>query len=788
MSVRIAGLWAAGMGMAWAGTASRIPWVPKISHQPIPAVSAPFLWGSFGIDGPRLAAFKALTAHMHMDSTRHWEVRNGRLCISYDLMQDLAGGKLSPGEGHLGEKLAEALAGKGLALEAPASAHAQYLPGDEQVLAAPQWAIHNTGVTVQGLAAQAGIDVNIEKVWDKFSGSDSLVMADVDAGFDFNHPDLKGRNWINAAEAHGKPGVDDDGNGYVDDSIGWDFVDNDNYPLDVHGHGTITSSVMAAGFDNQIGIAGALAHARIMPIRVLDASGHGDEAVIAKGIQYAVRNGAKAINFSIGGSADNAAMKAAFQAAQTAGVPIIVAAGNDSIDLNLHPTYPASYPFNNIIVVASHGPGGLLSHFSNWGHTTVHLAAPGEFITTCSMPDPLYPWGSYFETDTIGWDTVGSWRLTKVAPLERAQSLEWVGGANASITTLDTLDLRGIKGGVLMFREDFKAANKYDALILEYNKVDSSNWSTLAVYGGQVSGSSYQSFALGDVDGSRFRLRFRTSLSNLFSPTGRSLKVDEILLKIPNQDPAAEHGYHHYDGTSVAAPYVTAYVGLLRLACDRMGVPFSRDRVLAGVDTMASLAGKVATGGRLDMYKGLQFYLENLPSLRVTDSTTLAWKAGNQVEYSLSVDPLGQAPYTYSVLGLPSGVGIDGAGKLIWTPTDAQAGSYVMRFVAEGPTTLRSLLTIKVDPADPNPVPIARFPAVAREWMLGGRAFRFPPGMESGRHLIEISAVDAAGRVTLLTRKWMEAPALGAAPSLASLTAGFHGWRVRADGIFLTAR
>src|SRR5437879_3524653 len=102
VSIRIAGLWAAGLGMAWAGTASRIPWVPKISHQPIPAVSSPFRWGSFGIDGPRLAAFKALTAHMRMDSTRHWEVKNGRLCISYDLMQDLAGGNLAPGEGRLG--------------------------------------------------------------------------------------------------------------------------------------------------------------------------------------------------------------------------------------------------------------------------------------------------------------------------------------------------------------------------------------------------------------------------------------------------------------------------------------------------------------------------------------------------------------------------------------------------------------------------------------------------------------------------------------------------------------
>lgn len=786
---RIASTWAAGLGVAWAGTASRSPhWIPKFAHQPVPSVSAPFLPGSFGVDGPRFAAFKAMAAHFRMDSTRHWELKDGRLRISYDLMQDLAGGALAPGEGRLGEKLAEALAAKGLALEPSGFAHAQYLPGDEQVLAGPQWAIHNTGAELGGRPGQAGIDVNIEKVWDKFSGSDSLVIAVVDAGFDFGHPDLKGRNWINQAEAKGKPGVDDDGNGYVDDSIGWDFVDNDNNPQDVHGHGTITGSIIAAGFDNQIGIAGALANARIMPVRVLDASGHGDEAVIAKGIQYAVRNGAKAVNFSIGGSADNAAMKTAFQAAQSAGVPIVVASGNDSIDLNLHPTYPACYPYDNIIVVGAHDHAGLMSHFSNWGHTAVHLAAPGEFVTTCSMPDPVYPWGSYFETDDIGWDTVGAWRLTKVAPLERTQSIEWVSGSNASLTSRDTLDLRGIKGGVLIFRIDFKAVNKYDGLILEANKVDSSNWITLAAFGGQVSGGILQSLALTDVDGSRFRLRFRTTLPSLFSATGRTLKIDELVLKVPNADPAAVHGYHQYDGTSVAAPYVTAYVGLLRLACDRMGVPFSRARALAGVDTMASLAGKVSSGGRLDMYKGLRFYLETLPNLRVTDSTALTWKAGEKVEYSLAVDPFVPETYAYSVGGLPPGVGIDGAGKLTWVPTEAQAGSYAVRFAAEGPTTLRRLLTVKIEPANPNPVPVARFPAVAREWEMGGRNFRFPPGMESGRHLIEVSAVDAAGRTTVLTRRWMEAPALGPAPALAPAAAGFREWRVRADGISLPAR
>jgi hypothetical protein len=719
---------------------------------------------------------------MRLDSTRNWEVVNGRLRISYDLMQDLAGGTLAPGEGRLGEKLAALLAARGLALDAPAPAFAQYLPNDSQVTAGPQWPLHNTGAELGGRPGVAGLDIGIEKVWDKFSGSDSLVVAVVDAGFDFLHPDLKGRNWINKAEAAGRPGVDDDANGYVDDSVGWDFVENDNDPQDYHGHGTNTSSLIAAGFDNQRGIAGALAHARIMPLRVLDASGHGDEASIAKGIQYAVKNGAKSVNFSIGGSADNAAMRNAFQAARAAGVPIVVAAGNDGIDLDAHPTYPAAYGYDNIIVVAAHDHAGKLCSFSNYGNATVHLAAPGEFIPACGMPEPVYPYVSEFDTEDIGWDTTGSWAISKENPIAGAGSLVWAGGNNAAVTSRDTIDMRGLKGAVLLFIARFKGANKYDALIVEANKVGSSTWTTLGVLGGDVDSANIQMAGLTGLDGSRFRLRFRTSLSSVYSSAGRIVKLDEIIVRYLNSAPSGVRGYLETSGTSVAAPYVAAYAGLLRLACDRMGVPFTRARALAGIDSEAALAGKVSTGGRLDMYKGLKFYLETLPELKVTDSTALAWKTGQKLEYTLAIDPLPQAPYAYSVLGMPAGIGIDGAGKLVWTPAEAQAGTYTLRFAAEGPTTLRRTLNIKIDLSDTDPVPVARLPSAAREWEFGGRRFRFPAEMASGRHLIEIAAADAAGRMTLLARTWMEAPALAPAPLLAVPAAGFHGWRVRADG------
>jgi subtilisin family serine protease len=784
--MRVAAVACAGVCLARAAGPSpdrlRDPWHHARSRSIDAAASSRFVPAVFDLGpGARLDAFRALTSRIKTDSTRHFEIKNGRLRISYDLMQELAGGALPATGGALGEKLAAFLAAKGVALNPSGTAHADYFPDDEMFLSAPQWSLHNTGTSFGGRPGKAGVDIGIEKVWDKFSGADSLVLAVVDAGFDFDQPQLKGKNWINKAEAQGKPGVDDDGNGFVDDSLGWDFVENDNRPQDRHGHGTFMSLVMAAGFDDHEGVAGVCAKARIMPVRVLDASGHGDQATIAKGILYAVRNGAKAINFSIGGDQDVPALRQAFQTAHDAGVPIIVAAGNDHIDLTANPAYPASYTFDNMLVVAAHDHASELCSFSNYGKGTVHLAAPGEFIMLPDMPPVLIRMYDGFETADLRWDTTGSWGFTTVNPLELKQSFQWKAGNNATLTWKDTLDLTGIEGGFLQFRANFRAANSTDAFIVEGNKIGTSIWTEIAVIGGALDSTVMQAFGLQDFDGSRFRLRFRTSLSSRFSSAGRVLKIDEVLLRNMDPKPREVPSYVPVSGTSVAAPYVTAYVGLMRLACDRMGVPFTRARALAGVDTDAALAGKVITSGRLDAYKGLRFYLETLPDFRVIDSTMNTWKAGKPLEYTLELGPTPSESYVFAETGLPSAARIDGAGKLTWTPGDGDAGEYVARFTAEGPTVLRKAVAFKVE-AGTGPVPLASGGAARPAWTLSGQRFVFPPGLYSGRHLVEVFATDAAGKVRLLERDWMEAPALAPAPAVTARAAGFRHWRIRIDG------
>ena len=130
------------------------------------------------------------------------------------------------------------------------------------------WGLHNTGQSVNGTSGTADADMDGQEAWDLSTGSNTVIIAVIDSGVDYNHPDLSGNIWVNSGEIAGN-GVDDDGNGYVDDVRGWDFVDDDNNQIDVVGHGTHVSGTIAAVGNNHIGISGVCWQAKIMPLRVI---------------------------------------------------------------------------------------------------------------------------------------------------------------------------------------------------------------------------------------------------------------------------------------------------------------------------------------------------------------------------------------------------------------------------------------------------------------------------------------------------------------------------------------
>ncbi|HET8587237.1 MAG TPA: S8 family serine peptidase, partial [Candidatus Limnocylindria bacterium] len=168
--------------------------------------------------------------------------------------------------------------------------------------------------------------MDVRDAWSLSKGGNRLIAV-IDTGVQWSHPDLAGQFAVNAAEKNGKPGVDDDGNGFVDDINGWDFVNNDNDPADDNNHGTWVSGVLAAQQNNGIGTAGITWTDQLLEVKVMAYNGYGFSSDVAAGIDYAVSRGAKIINLSIGGFADSYLMRAAVARAWNAGAVLVAAAG-----------------------------------------------------------------------------------------------------------------------------------------------------------------------------------------------------------------------------------------------------------------------------------------------------------------------------------------------------------------------------------------------------------------------------------------------------------------------------
>ncbi len=244
-----------------------------------------------------------------------------------------------------------------------------------------QWGLTNTGKNSGGWFSpgKAGEDVNAEKAWEITKGSKDIIVAVIDTGIDYRHPDLKENLWTNDAELNGIEGVDDDGNGYVDDIYGYDFANNDADPVDGHSHGTHCAGVIGASH-NSIGVKGVMANVKLMGIKFLSDSGSGETIGAIKSIEYATKMGAHITSNSWGGGAKSEALKEAIQAAYDAGTMFVAAAGNSRADNDAKPSYPASYAVDGIVTVGAMDGKGNRSSFSNYGKTSVHVFAPGSNI------------------------------------------------------------------------------------------------------------------------------------------------------------------------------------------------------------------------------------------------------------------------------------------------------------------------------------------------------------------------------------------------------------------------
>ncbi len=263
-----------------------------------------------------------------------------------------------------------AVSGSSPALSSQASASS--VPNDPYF--SRQWGLENTGQAP--FYGTNNADIDASAAWGRTTGSSAVIIALVDTGVDYNHPDIAANIWQNTADPIN--GVDDDRNGYIDDYRGWNFVSRNNNPMDDNGHGTHCAGIMAAVGNNNIGIAGVAWNAKIMPLKFLNSSGSGYVSDAISAILYANRKGAHIISNSWGGNGYSQSLKDALDAS---GAVIVCAAGNDNgVNNDQVPEYPASYSCSNVISVAATTSTDTLAGFSNYGPSSVDLAAPGATI------------------------------------------------------------------------------------------------------------------------------------------------------------------------------------------------------------------------------------------------------------------------------------------------------------------------------------------------------------------------------------------------------------------------
>jgi len=283
--------------------------------------------------------------------------------------------------------------------------HAEVTPNDSSF--SELWGMHNTGQT----GGTADVDIDAPEAWNLSTGSATVVVGVIDSGIDHTHPDLAANIWTNPNEIAAN-GIDDDGNGYVDDTRGWDFANNDNEAMDGDSHGTHCAGTIGGAGNNGAGVAGVCWQVSLVPLKFLSDSGTGTTSDAIEAVAYGTSIGVDLTSNSWGGGGFSQALKDEIDAADAAGILFVAAAGNAGNDNDLSETYPSSYDSGNIIAVASIDDFGGLSSFSNYGATSVDVAAPGTGIYS-TVPVAFESYASFSGTSMAAPHVAGLCALVK---------------------------------------------------------------------------------------------------------------------------------------------------------------------------------------------------------------------------------------------------------------------------------------------------------------------------------------------------------------------------------------
>ncbi len=547
-----------------------------------------------------------------------------------------------------GARLVEGLGQKGLGLVklpegASVTGAAQALEDDPTVeFAEPNYISHLTATVpndprfadLWGLNQTADHDIDAPEAWDLNTGSGNVLVAVIDSGVSYTHPDLAPNIWINDDPAGGG---DQDGNGKIDDTRGWDFVQEDNAPLDYNGHGTHVAGTIGAQGNNSAGITGVNWDVTIMPLRAADANGGLTDADIAQAITYACANGADVVNGSFGGAFPNTAVSNAITAPACANTLFVFAAGNDGIVLEIndddHNSFPCEYhrspaaggvSATNILCVAASQENGTLATFSNRGDTAVHLAAPGTDIWSAQQVYSTLPgWPEGFEGTTAAFNnrwngrliTSGSKLWNRKSGIKKSGTFSlsdsptgnYNNNTQTSIRRMTKFSLAGRRGCRLFYDMRLATEPGFDGFQINAGLT---TFASSAMDG--WSGSTGGVFVTESSDFSSLDNRAGITLRFwLFSDpvdTFDGVYLDNVAMRCL----AASGGtYQSLQGTSMATPHVAGAAALLLARNPSLTVAQLKTALLSTVDATPDL--EVLTNGRLQLLDALNSVADGAP-------------------------------------------------------------------------------------------------------------------------------------------------------------------------------
>lgn len=468
-----------------------------------------------------------------------------------------------------------------------------------------QWALANTGQTVNGTAGLPGADIGASEAWRTTTGDSSIVVAFLDGGVDIRHPEFAGTLAYNEPERGGSAGVDDDRNGFVDDSLGWDFVRGDGVSRDVGGHGTATASLVASQW-NGVGLAGLAPRVRLLPIRVADGGSRVSLKQLVDGIAYAVRRKARVINLSLGGLPDQSLLDQAIAAAVDSGAVVVVSAGNESVNLETSPRYPAASRIPGMVVVGASDVRDRPSTYSNTSDSLVDLSAPGDGLLAAGLPEADTLWSESFESGLSGWTNSS---LTYPWGTESLLGSTWL--SDSPTGNYPRNRTRSIVSPLLN-------TQRRQALLLDMSlrgRVPDNDWflvevatdTTFAKVSDTVWVSSGWSEAasqrvvldLGAADGVPCKLRFTLGSDGSSSTSDSGVQLDDLVLRARDRDQPGQGAYVRVWGTSFSAPLVTGALGLMASMAPAAPPESLVQELLRGTKSVATLSGATRTGGRL---------------------------------------------------------------------------------------------------------------------------------------------------------------------------------------------